>query len=340
MTELCNTSYPGTREGFILVENLPPIRHDTTNGADAQPTNGADAQRTNGAEAQPTNGERRRAELADFLRRRRAEIKPEDVGLPGGGRRRTPGLRREEVAQLAGVGTTWYTWLEQGRDVRASTEVLESLAQALALTPAERTHLMLLGRGQEAPAGSPPPESVSPTLRRLVDNLGPNPAFVIGRRWDYLAWNRAARGLLGDFEQIPPQARNHLWLMFSDPRRRELIGDWEEASRIAVAKFRADHARYLGDPAFEELIETLRHTSREFCRAWKRHEVAHSGSGRKELHHPELGLLLFEHAAFHPVDEPEQRLILYSPVPGTGTAEKLEQLCERLEETAPVLTAA
>src|SRR5207302_6142370 len=116
------------------------------------------------------NGKRHRAELADFLRKRRASIRPDEVGLPNGGRRRTPGLRREEVALLAGVGTTWYTWLEQGRDVRASQEVLEALAQALQLTPAERTHLLVLGRGQEAPAVSPPPESVSPTLRRLIQN--------------------------------------------------------------------------------------------------------------------------------------------------------------------------
>src|SRR5581483_6877698 len=118
------------------------------------------------------NGERRREELADFLRRRRADIKPEDVGLPAGGRRRTPGLRREEVAALAGVGTTWYTWLEQGRDVRASLEVLEALARALQLSPVERTHLLLLGRGEEAPGATPPAESVSPTLRRLIENLG------------------------------------------------------------------------------------------------------------------------------------------------------------------------
>src|SRR5919201_3772884 len=158
------------------------------------------------------NGERRREELADFLRRKRAGIKPEDVGLPNGGRRRTPGLRREEVALLAGVGTTWYTWLEQGRDVRASLDVLEALARALRLTPAERTHLILLGRGEEAPPCRPPSERVSPTLRRLIENLGPNPAFVLGRRWDYLAWNKAACAVFGDLGKVPRSQRNHLWL--------------------------------------------------------------------------------------------------------------------------------
>src|SRR5689334_6119702 len=157
-----------------------------------QESNGSNrANRENG------NGERRRAELADFLRRKRASIKPEDVGLPNGGRRRTPGLRREEVALLAGVGATWYTWLEQGRDVRASLDVFEAISRALRLSPAERTHLVLLGRGEEAPPCKPPTERVSPAIRRLVESLGPNPAYVIGRRWDYLAWNRAATVLFG-----------------------------------------------------------------------------------------------------------------------------------------------
>lgn len=286
---------------------------------------------TNGETTTPSpsvrTSERRRAELADFLRSRRAELKPEDVGLPNGGRRRTPGLRREEVASLAGVGATWYTWLEQGRDVRASHEVLEAIARALQLSPVERTHLMLLGRGEEIPAAEPPPEYVSPSLRRLVESLGPHPAYVLGRRWDILAWNRAACAVVSDFGAIPTRARNHLWLMFMDPARREMMPDWEQSARICAAKFRADHARHLGDPAFEELVSSLRQNSREFCRLWKRHEVASSGAGRKELRHPQVGPLSFEHAVFHPVDEPEQRLVLYSPVPDTGTAEKLEELC-------------
>jgi transcriptional regulator with XRE-family HTH domain len=153
------------------------------------------------------NGDRRRTELADFLRRKRTSITPDDVGLHTGGRRRTPGLRREEVAQLAGIGTTWYTWLEQGRDVRASIDVFEALSRALRLSPAERTHLILLGRGEEAPPSKRPTERVSLTLRRLIESLGPNPAYVIGRRWDYLAWNRASCALFGDFGRIPSAAR-------------------------------------------------------------------------------------------------------------------------------------
>src|SRR5580698_5299443 len=142
--------------------------------------------------AAPRNGERRREELADFLRKRRAAIMPEEVGLPGGGRRRTPGLRREEVAQLAGVGATWYTWLEQGRDVRASLDVFEAISRALRLTTAERIHLILLGRGEEASPCPGPVERVSPTVKRLIGGLGPTAAYLIGRRWDYLAWNEAS----------------------------------------------------------------------------------------------------------------------------------------------------
>jgi transcriptional regulator with XRE-family HTH domain len=317
---VCEHPDPGTREGFILVVQVTP------NGSGSRPRAAA-------------NGDLRREELADFLRRRRASITPQDVGLPNGGRRRTPGLRREEVALLAGVGTTWYTWLEQGRDVRASLDVLEALSRALRLTPAERTHLILLGRGEEAPACKPPAERVSPTLRRLVESLGPNPAFVLGRRWDYLSWNRAASALLGDFGSVPRAARNHLWLTFMDPSRRQLFADWDRSASLAVAKFRADSARHLGDPSFEELIHALRQSSPEFCKAWKRHEVAQSGEGRKELRHPALGMLVFEHAVFNPLDAPEQRLILYSPVPDGDTPAKLATLLESEPDPLPRVLA-
>jgi transcriptional regulator with XRE-family HTH domain len=300
----CETWYPGTREGFILVLEVPPI-------------------------TQSSNDDRRRGELADFLRKRRASLKPEDVGLPNGGRRRTPGLRREEVALLAGVGATWYTWLEQGRDIRASLDVLEALSRALRLTPAERTHLMLLGRGEEPPPSRQPAERASAALRRLIENLGPNPAFILGRRWDYLAWNRAAVALFGDLGSVPRAVRNHIWLTFMDPARRELLTDWERSHPELVAKFRADSARHLGDPAFEELIQALRQSSPEFCKAWKRHEVARGGGGRKELRHPDVGMLAFEHAVFHPTELPEQRLILYSPLPDHDTPAKLARLLDR-----------
>jgi hypothetical protein len=212
--------------------------------------------------------------------------------------------------------------------VRASLEVFEALARALRLTPAERTHLVLLGRGEE-----PPPcradERVSPTVRRMIESLDPNPAFLLGRRWDYLAWNPAACALFGDIGAVPRAARNHVWLYFMDPARRELLPDWERGARQVVAKFRADSARHLGDPEFEELIATLRRSSQEFCRAWTRHEVARSGEGRKEIEHPVAGRLSFEHAVFHPGESPQQRLILYTPAAESDTAVRLAALLHR-----------
>jgi transcriptional regulator with XRE-family HTH domain len=270
--------------------------------------------------------ERRRGELAHFLRSRRASLKPQDVGLPNGGRRRTPGLRREEVAQLAGVGATWYTWLEQGRDVRASLDVLEALARALRLDQAERTHLILLGRGEEPPPCKAPAERASATLRRLIENLGPNPAYILGRRWDYLAWNDAATIVLGDLGRVPRAQRNHAWLTFTDPARRERFSDWQRGARLLVAKFRADSARHLGDPEFESLIAALRSASPEFARAWDRHEVSQSGEGRKDVRHPSAGMLSFCHAVFHPAEAGEQRLVLYTPLPDNDTPAKLAAL--------------
>ena len=290
-------TYPGTREGFILVVTAPPL-DDVS----------------------------RRSELADFLRRRREALKPEDVGLPNGGRRRTPGLRREEVATLAGVGTTWYTWLEQGREVRASQSVLEALAGALRMNAAEHSHLMLLGRGDEVSPVQQRGETLDPTVQRLVENLGPSPAFIIGRRWDYLAWNPAFSAVFCDPLKYPEGRRNQLWAIFTDPERRRRVDDWEDGARNALAKFRADNARHLGDPEFEELIDDLRDTSDEFRCWWKRHEVARSGTGRKRLRHPDAGTLWFEHAAFKVEDNPEQRLILYSPLPRCNTAEKVARL--------------
>jgi MmyB-like transcription regulator ligand binding domain len=210
--------------------------------------------------------------------------------------------------------------------VRASREVREAIAGALRLTPAERNHLILLGRGEQAPAVAPPAERVVPSVKRLIANLGGNPAFILGRRWDYLAWNRAASVVFGDFGAQPKSERNHVWQMFADPARREQSGDWDHATRLMVARFRADSARHVGDPTFEELISALKRSSPEFCKLWKRHEVAQTGAGRKELNHPIAGRLVFEHAVFNPAETPEQRLALYSPLPEEDTPAKLARL--------------
>jgi transcriptional regulator with XRE-family HTH domain len=307
-TTVCDHVDPGTREGVILVSKAPPKKG--TKGNRGAPS---------------VDGEPRRAELADFLRNRREAIRPEDVGLPGGGRRRTPGLRREEVAQLAGVGTTWYTWLEQGRDVRASAPVLESIAGALQLTPAERAHLVLLGRGEQVPVRGPK-ETIHPTVRKLVESLDPNPACIIGRRYDFLVWNDAHSAVFGDPSEMPDGRRNLLWSMFMDPERRTLHEDWKTGARRLVARFRAQAARHVGDPDYEDLIAALQESSPEFRGWWELHEVASSGVGRKVLKHPEAGKLVFEHAVFLLQESPEQRFVLYTSVPTANTPKKLTKL--------------
>jgi PAS domain-containing protein len=211
--------------------------------------------------------------------------------------------------------------------VRASLEVLEAVARALRLTPAERGHLILLGRGEQGPSCRPPAEKASLPLKRLVENLGPSPAYILGRRWDYLAWNPACRVVFGWEPGQDPSTRNHIWLTFMDPSRRELMTDWERGARRLVAKFRADSAKHIGDPAFERLISSLRAASPEFRKWWERHEVAGLGEGRKELNHPDVGKLVFEHAVFrHEVSD--QRLVLYSPLTEQDTPAKLAQLLE------------
>jgi transcriptional regulator with XRE-family HTH domain len=310
---VCDDVDPGTREGFILVSKAPPKQ--ASNG-----TGNGNAALAKG------EGAPRRAELADFLRNRREALRPEDVGLPGGGRRRTPGLRREEVAQIAGVGTTWYTWLEQGRDVRASASVLEAISGALDLTSAEHAHLMLLGRGEEVTPGRAPKEKVNPTIKLLVENLGDGPSCLTGRRFDFLAWNRAHSVVFGDPAEMPDGRRNLLWRLFTDPARRDLHPDWEEGARRIVARFRSEAARHVGDPDFDELISALQERSPEFREWWDLHEVATSGVGRKILRHPTAGKLVFEHAVFRPQESPEQRLVLYTPSPQANTPEKLAKL--------------
>jgi transcriptional regulator with XRE-family HTH domain len=289
--------YPGTREGFILVSLAPPSDEET-----------------------------RRTELADFLRTRRDALTPEDVGLPSGGRRRTPGLRREEVAQLSGVGVTWYTWLEQARDVRPSQSVLDGVADGLRMNAAERAHLMLLARGDEVVPPRERCEELDPTVRRLIENLGDSPACILGRRYDYLAWNRAFEVVFCDPRKYPEDRRNWLWSIFTDETRRRRTMDWEIGARNALARFRADNARHLGDPDFQQLIDALHDASEEFRSWWKHHEVARSGIGTKVLRHHALGKLWFEHAVFKLEETPEQRLILYTPLPKSDTPAKLAQL--------------
>lgn len=268
----------------------------------------------------------RRREFGDFLRSRRQRLSPAKVGLPDGFRRRTPGLRREEVALLAGVGTTWYTWLEQGRDVRASPEVLSALADALRLDPAERRHLFVLNDRpppEMRPAG---PERIEEPLQRMLASLTSQPAYVLGRRWDVLAWNRAATVLFGDYAELDGDRRNIMHLVFADERHRRLLVDWDDLASVSLAMFRADSARYAGDPDFERLIATLKRASPAFRAWWPRHDVLRLLASQKRIEHPIGGRMVFEYTTFSVTDQPDLKLVVYTPLADDQTAQKLDAL--------------
>ncbi len=279
----------------------------------------------------------RRQALADFLRKRRAHLSPTEVDLPPGLRRRTPGLRREEVAQLAHMGTSWYVWLEQGRDVHPSAAVLESLAQALRLTPNERRHLFLLaGQPLPPPPVSPSEESISPALQQVLSDLNPSPAYVLGRRYDYLAWNKAADALFAISDTLSdtssPYARNMVWRLFTSPTTRERP-NWEAVVRATLAEFRAASARYPGDPWFEELIEDLKQVSPEFCQWWPHHDVRSALDGHKVIEHPTLGYLEFEHFTLQVLTNPDIRIMIYTPNAVTRTI--LQHFLEAMADCEP-----
>ncbi len=267
----------------------------------------------------------RRQELADFLRTRRARLAPAEVGLPRTARRKTIGLRREEVAQLASVGVTWYTWLEQGRAIHVSTQVLDSLAQALRLTTDEKAHLFLLA-GQVPPPHPPAlQEQISPFLHKFLDHLGTNPAYITGRRWDLLAWNQAACVILGDFTSLPPDARNIVRFIFTNNELRRRLVDWEGIAQRILAQFRASRSRYTDDAQFEAMIRDLQHVSPEFARWWPHHDVRGRQDGLKELLHPQLGYLAFDHSTLQVNDQPDLKITIYLPA-SEETVSKLEHL--------------
>lgn len=263
-----------------------------------------------------------REALADFLRKRRASLSPGEVGLSAGLRRRTPGLRREEVAQLANIGISWYVWLEQGREVHPSAQVLESLACALRLTPNERRHLFLLAGQPLPPPLSPAEENVGSALQQVLDDLNPSPAYILGRRYDYLAWNKAADALFAISDMLADTsslyARNMVWRLFTNPATRARP-NWEMVARATLAEFRTASARYPGDPWFEELIEELKQLSPEFCQWWPHHDVRSVLDGHKVIRHPVLGSLEFEHVTLQVLTDPDIRIMIYTPNAATRT---------------------
>jgi len=266
-------------------------------------------------------------ELGDFLRTRRARLMPEEVGLPRGSRRKTPGLRRAEVAQMVGVSVDWYTWLEQGRSITPSTQVLECLVQTLRLDASERNHLFLLAHQQPPPTRLPETEIVSPALQHFLDQFGIRPAFVSGRCGDILAWNDAGCAIFGDYRRMTaPRERNPIWRIFTEPLSRQYIVDWEEDARHLIAQFRNNYARHPEDPQLTELIHDLMLSSPEFRAWWPDHEVRSGQEGRKTLNHPQVGYLMFERLTFQVFDAPDLKVTVYTPLEEVDTPRKLELL--------------
>jgi transcriptional regulator with XRE-family HTH domain len=270
----------------------------------------------------------RRAELSEFLRTRRARLKPEDVGLPDFGRhRRVPGLRREELAQLAGVSVAYYTRLEQGNGRNVSAEVLDAIARALRLTDAESSHLTHLAKPkQHKKKSSAPAQHVRAPLRQLLDSIDTVPAYISGRRSDILVWNRMAAAVFGDWSELPPQERNWARLVFLRPEYRELYVDWEQKATDIVSMLRMDAGCHPDDPRLSALVGELSVKSEEFRRMWATHDVKEKTYGVKRLHHPLVGDLTLNFEGFRLGDGSEQSLITYHAEPGSPSADALRLL--------------
>jgi transcriptional regulator with XRE-family HTH domain len=281
----------------------------------------------------------RRRELAAFLRSRRERIAPEQVGLPVGGRRRTPGLRREEVAQLAGVGVTWYTWLEQGRDINASEQVLDAIAATLHLDPIERKHLYTLA-GAGEPFAEQHCRAISEPLRLMLRQLEPFPASIQNARTDVLAFNRTY-DVLNGMTRLPFDERNILWLLFTDLAWRRSLVDWDDSAPRIVAQFRAAMASHIAEPSWKNLVKKLRARSPEFDAMWSQHEISSPENMTKRFLHPVVGLMRLDFT--HLWLGPRSELVLKSYSPADAeTAEKLatlHSLALKEESREPVLAA-
>ena len=259
-----------------------------------------------------------------YLKDRRAKLDPAAFGFPSQ-RRRTPGLRREEVAQRAHISPTWYTWLEQGRGGAPSADVLNRIAQALMLTDVEREHLFLLGLGRPPEVRYRKDEGVTPRLQRVLDALEPSPALIRTATWDVVAWNRAATVMLTDYGSLPQQQRNILRFIFLDPRVRAAQHDWESVARLVVGAFRVDAARAGAAAEVEPLVDELCRLSPEFKAMWRDNDVRSHAEGVKRIRHPILGLLAFEYSAFAVDGRPDLNMVVYNPAT-PADAEKIRSL--------------
>jgi transcriptional regulator with XRE-family HTH domain len=263
-------------------------------------------------------------QLGNYLKDRRAKLDPATFGFPLK-RRRTPGLRREEVAQRANVSATWYTWLEQGRGGAPSADVLDRIARAMMLTDVEREHLFLLGSGRPPEARYRAPDGITPRLQRLLDTLEYSPAFIRTATWDVIAWNKAAAAVLTDYSTLAVGQRNVLRMMFRDSRVRAAQSNWQSVARYVVASFRADVARAGAARNVQSLVDELCATSPEFAAMWRDNDVQGHGDGVKSLHHPVAGPLSMEFSAFAVDGRPDLNMMIYNPATPTD-ADKIRAL--------------
>jgi transcriptional regulator with XRE-family HTH domain len=278
-----------------------------------------------GAVAEASGKTQRRSELAAFLRSRRERITPEDVGLPDGHRRRTAGLRREEVAQLAGVGVTWYTWLEQGRPIRASVQVLDAVARTLRLDPVERQHLFRLAEIPDpAPAGSVS-QLLSAEIRAILDQLVPMPANVVTERFDIVAWNGAYATLFPPPAEPARAERNSLLYCFTQPACCSAIENHADQRYAMVAQLRAAYGRHVGDPAWTGFIRRMEAASPEFAAMWATQDVAQPASHAKVFRHPLYPRLAMTSTSLGVQAAPGTRMVVYAPS-DDATRRAMEQL--------------
>jgi transcriptional regulator with XRE-family HTH domain len=264
--------------------------------------------------------------LGTYLKDCRARLDPASFGFSSS-RRRTPGLRREEVAQRANISPTWYTWLEQGRGGAPSTEVLNRIAQGLLMTEPEREHLFMLAFGHPPEVVYHPPEGVTPRLQRLLDTLEFSPALIKTATWDVLAWNRAAAAVFTDYNLLPTSQRNILKLMFLNPGARARQDDWESMARFIVATFRADAVRAGAASQVSRLVEELCSQSPEFATFWSDNDVRVHGEGTKRLHHETHGVIELEYSGFAVDGRPDLGMIVYNPAT-PDTAERIRALVQ------------
>jgi transcriptional regulator with XRE-family HTH domain len=260
----------------------------------------------------------RSKELGEFLQVARGRLAPEAFGFPAGRRRRTQGLRREEVAQLAAISPTWYAWIEQGRAVNVSTDALERLAQTLRLTRSERAYVFELAGRRDPLATAPEDDAASELLTGIVADIQV-PAYILGRTWDMLAWNRQAASLFAGWLDKRPRAheppKNLLRFVFLRPQTRDFLVDWESRARRIAAEFRADCRTRLEEPMLVRLIDELSQGSADFSRFWKQHDVLARHGGRRDFNHPSLGRVSYQQLTLKPADQEQLKLVLLKPEP-------------------------